>query len=543
MINAVIYVFLYNNLTIILNKLYYSKYNTINNKLLSENNEYYNSMIQLNTFTLFVYLIIFIKHVIQYYKLNPDIRYNNDMNNKSFTLALIYINYVIYITFNNNITIYEYETLRHVMWLFATPLMIQMYSNANNIDVSETKIHYNIIPIIINILIYPYKNTKLYFFSLGICYCLLYKFMKRLYINRNYKFSNIYLLIWFIFCIIHVGDVTNIMNKNAVNYYYLCSDVIGKVLTSIIINDFNEREYTIKDNVDLQTVNFISYMLNQLKNYQIENKYLTNYCQTYIQHLNKQMSRTIPENNDFLKKDLLQKILPLGFDKDYIDNINKERGLHLDLNNQKTMTQINKSSKEFNMICILFTDIVNYTELAKKCDENIIFTLLNTIYVKFDTIIKKYQHLQKVETIGDAYMVVGDIFRNDNNHKVVIKEIILLAMEFVKEIKNIETPDNETLSIRIGINMGNVSIGILGYEIPRLCVVGNAVNVAARLQSTAEVDTIQMSRHIYEKLDEIDFDEKFEIISKENIFLKNIGSVTTYNIPPPSHIVTKNKKV
>jgi len=333
------------------------------------------------------------------------------------------------------------------------------------------------------------------------------------------------------------------MNKNAVNYYYLCSDVIGKVLTSIIINDFNEREYTIKDNVDLQTVNFISYMLNQLKNYQIENKYLTNYCQTYIQHLNKQMSRTIPENNDFLKKDLLQKILPLGFDKDYIDNINKERGLHLDLNNQKTMTQINKSSKEFNMICILFTDIVNYTELAKKCDENIIFTLLNTIYVKFDTIIKKYQHLQKVETIGDAYMVVGDIFRNDNNHKVVIKEIILLAMEFVKEIKNIETPDNETLSIRIGINMGNVSIGILGYEIPRLCVVGNAVNVAARLQSTAEVDTIQMSRHIYEKLDEIDFDEKFEIISKENIFLKNIGSVTTYNTPPPSHIVTKNKKV
>ena len=78
--------------------------------------------------------------------------------------------------------------------------------------------------------------------------------------------------------------------------------------------------------------------------------------------------------------------------------------------------------------------------------------------------------------------------------------------------------------------MGSVSIGILGTEIPRLCVVGNAVNVSSRLQSTADPNSIQMSRHIYEQLAEIDFDVKFEIIKKENIFLKNIGSVTTYNI-------------
>jgi class 3 adenylate cyclase len=78
--------------------------------------------------------------------------------------------------------------------------------------------------------------------------------------------------------------------------------------------------------------------------------------------------------------------------------------------------------------------------------------------------------------------------------------------------------------------MGNVSIGILGNEIPRLCVVGNAVNVTSRLQSTADIDSIQMSRHIYEQLNEIDFDIKLEIIKKENVFLKNIGSVTTYTI-------------
>jgi guanylate cyclase len=112
----------------------------------------------------------------------------------------------------------------------------------------------------------------------------------------------------------------------------------------------------------------------------------------------------------------------------------------------------------------------------------------------------------------------------------VIKEILLFAFEILNEIKTIKTPDNEPLLIRIGINMGNVSIGILGIELPRLCVVGNAVNMAARLQSTADVDTIQLSTHIYEQLEEIEFDIEFEITKKENVFLKNMGSITSYNI-------------
>ena len=86
------------------------------------------------------------------------------------------------------------------------------------------------------------------------------------------------------------------------------------------------------------------------------------------------------------------------------------------------------------------------------------------------------------------------------------------------------------LCIRIGINMGSVNIGILGNEIPRLCVVGNAVNVASRLQSTADKDTIQISNDIYEQIEENNFGMNIEFIKKENVFLKSIGSITTYNI-------------
>jgi class 3 adenylate cyclase len=309
--------------------------------------------------------------------------------------------------------------------------------------------------------------------------------------------------------------------------FFLLADIISKITINIIINEYNEREVMQVNNMDLQSIQFVSYMIKNIKVYKNDNVITTSRCSDFIDYTTKCFLLKIPENKTILEQELLKKILPLGFDKEYYRYENENENANVNSN-----ANSNANAKQFTMISILFTDIVNYTELAKKYDDKIIFDLLNDVYNKFDNIIKKYSHLQKIETIGDAYMVVGDIYRDTFNHKIVIKEIILFALELIKEIKLIKTPDKLPLSIRIGINMGQVSIGILGSEIPRLCVVGNAVNVAARLQSTADPNTIQMSRHIYEQIDELDFDMKFETKFKENVFLKNIGSVNTYNIHP-----------
>lgn len=302
--------------------------------------------------------------------------------------------------------------------------------------------------------------------------------------------------------------------------------MISKITINIVINNYIEKEFVIKNNIDLQTIQFISYILKNVKEYEINNIYKTQPTIDFINNIKKNFKDIIPEDKTIFGKELLKKILPFNFDKEYIEkNVNLNVIEDVNINTNKS-TNI----KSFNMICILFTDIVNYTELAKRYDDKIIFNLLSSIYTLFDNIIKQYSHLQKIETIGDAYMVVGDIFRTNDNHLIVIKEIITFAINILKEIKTVKTPDNIPLSIRIGINIGNVSIGILGNEIPRLCVVGNSVNIASRLQSTAEIDSIQFSRHIYEKIEDINFDNPFEIIKKENVFLKNIGSVTTYNI-------------
>ena len=513
MFNSCLYVFVYCNAENILNKLYFSHFDiyNINNELITSNQNFNYSMKQLNIFVLCVYILFILNNFLYY----------NSVNKYSIALALVYIKYTLNIMLNDNITINEYEISRNIMWLFATPLMMQIFCDINNLDLKHVNIHLNIIPNIINVLIYPYKNTYYYYYFLYVNYFLLYFFMKKLYYNKEYVFARIYLFIWSIFIGIHIVEILNVKDKYSINLYYLSADVVSKVATSMIVNDYNSREINIKKSVDLQTINFIAYMMDSLKQYTNDNTLLSKPCDNYIKNIKKHFLLGIPENKDFLKKELLQKLLPFDFDIQYIENTIID-----------STSDVNVNTKQYNMICILFTDIVNYTELAKQYNDKTIFQLLNKIYNKFDNIKKKYAHLQKVETIGDAYMIVGDIFRKQNNHKIVIKEIILIAIEFIKEIKTIKTPDNIPLSIRIGINMGNVSIGILGNEIPRLCVVGNAVNVAARLQSTADIDTIQMSRHIYEQLEEIDFNINLDIKTKENVFLKNIGSVITYNIRP-----------
>jgi hypothetical protein len=347
--------------------------------------------------------------------------------------------------------------------------------------------------------------------------------MKTLYTKQQLLFTNVYFFIWSIFTFINIIDAIGVTDKYNINLYFSFADMISKMMSCIIINDFNERELMLVKNMDLQSVQFVSYMVKHIKKYSIDNANITKQCTQFIDYTTQRFLCKIPDDKTPLEQELLRKILPLNLEKEYLLNENSN-------------TQIDANSKHFNMICVLFTDIVNYTELAKKYDDKTIFQLLYSIYIRFDDIIKKYPHLQKIETIGDAYMVVGDIYRNTNNHKQVIKEIILFALDIVSEIKNVKTPDKIPLQLRVGINMGNVSIGILGNEIPRLCVVGNAVNVAARLQATADIDTIQFSHHIYEKLEDInfgiDFGINFEIITKEYVFLKNIGSVTTYSISP-----------
>ena len=519
MIFVFLYYLIYVNTYLVLNKLYsiYFLPIPIENEYIHGNIHFYYSIVHMSSFILFIYFVYSIKNIVNYKLVNKN----------SVGLSFIYIQYIMNVLCSTNMTLFQYELNRNIMWLFATPLMIRIYCDINDMKLIDTKIQYHIIPVAINIFVHPYKHCMIYYWFMSGSVVSFYFFMKNLYTKRELLFTTIYLFIWGMFMFLTIIESLQMIDPYTMNIYYTYADMIGKITTNIIINDYTEKEYLKSLNMDLQTIQFISYLLKHIKHYETDNIIKTPYNIEFIESIKYQFIKRIPEDKTALEQELLKKILPLNLHKEYLSNTAANSNSATILN-----TKTNTKSKSFNMICILFTDIVNYTELANKYNDTIIFTLLSSIYTLFDTIIKQFPHLQKIETIGDAYMVVGDIFKTSSNHLSVIKEIIEFALTIVRQVKTIQTPDNIPLCIRIGIHMGNVSVGILGNEIPRLCVVGNAVNVASRLQSTAEVDTIQFSKHIHEHFEEITFKDSFEIVKKENVFLKNLGSITTYNIPP-----------
>jgi class 3 adenylate cyclase len=441
----------------------------------------------------------------------------NDKN--CVALSFIYMKHLIDILFSKNYTIIEYELDRGIMWVFTTPLMLKMYCNANDLSLWDINIHYHLISIVPHIFLVPFKNQPIYIFSTIILSIFSLFFLKSLYKYKQMPFTNLYILIWIVFILINLLDITQLFSMEFIQSLYNLADTLCKFICNVVISNYNEQEIIVRKNIDLQSVKFVSNLIKSINDFEKNNNKVTPFCNNLIKYYKKNLINKIPKTTEKLKLELLKKILPFNLDGDYTSITNKATG--------------NGANKEFNFICIMFMDIVNYTELANRYKNgDTIFKLLDNVYNHFDNIIKKYSHLQKIETIGDAYMVVGDIYRNELNHKIVIEEIILLSLEFIKEIKTINTPDKIPLCIRIGINIGNINIGILGNEIPRLCVVGNAVNIASRLQSTADTDTIQMSRHVYEHIEEIDFGINIVYNIKENVFLKNIGIITTYNIIP-----------
>jgi class 3 adenylate cyclase len=429
-----------------------------------------------------------------------------------YSLSFIYIKYVMdNIVDNNIIGMYQYEFRRTVMWLFTTPLILKLYCDMNNLTLIDVNAQYHIASNALHIILYPFRKT--YYNSYIILSLSLseFYFIYKLLDFKYQRYTKFVVFVWALFSFLSIIELMNIFDAHNIQVCYLLSDMIAKLTTILIVNDFEEQIYHIKTNVDLQAINLLTNIKKSMKQFETMNN-ITPKCKMTMNIIDNRLTSFIPADTTSLKLELLKKILPLDLEDKYL-----------------TQT---KEYKPYDFICVLFTDIVSYTELAKRYDADVIYKLLNDVYTRFDNIVIRYANLQKIETIGDAYMVVSDIYTNDQTSNV--KNMLLFAFDILKEIKNIPTPDNKPLQLRVGINLGKVVVGILGIEIPRLCVIGNTVNVANRLQTSTDPDTIQISTHVYEIIKDINInDMNLNFEKKNDIFLKNLGSRTTYVITPP----------
>jgi class 3 adenylate cyclase len=176
-------------------------------------------------------------------------------------------------------------------------------------------------------------------------------------------------------------------------------------------------------------------------------------------------------------------------------------------------------AEHFDDVTILFADIVGFTPLSARLKPIDLVNLLNHIFSQFDQLAQQYG-LEKIKTIGDAYMVVGGLPVSKENHAEAIAQ---MALDMQQAILQFQAKTHESFQIRIGINTGSVIAGVIGINKFIYDLWGDAVNVASRMESSGVPGRIQVTAQTYERLR-----DQFEFEERGAIAVKGKGKMTTY---------------
>lgn len=175
----------------------------------------------------------------------------------------------------------------------------------------------------------------------------------------------------------------------------------------------------------------------------------------------------------------------------------------------------------FSDATILFADIVGFTELSSNIPAADVVAILNTIFSEFDDLAERHQ-LEKIKTIGDAYMVVGGlpIEYPAQDHVAAIAD---MALDMRQAMDLFSQYYGRRLRLRIGINTGPVVAGVIGRKKFIYDLWGDAVNLASRMESQGEPDCIQVTHTVYERLC-----DRYHLQERGLVAIKGKGNMMTY---------------
>ncbi|WMI67343.1 adenylate/guanylate cyclase domain-containing protein [Mangrovimonas sp. YM274] len=179
------------------------------------------------------------------------------------------------------------------------------------------------------------------------------------------------------------------------------------------------------------------------------------------------------------------------------------------------------TSHRFDSVTVLFTDFVGFTKYSEGLSPEALVETVDFYFSKFDEIIEQYG-LEKIKTIGDAYMCVGGLpFEIEDHAKKIVKAAIEIVT-FVEEISDNQQTERN-FSIRVGIHTGSVVAGVVGSKKFAYDVWGDTVNIAARMETNSEEGKINISASTHNLIQ-----DEFECEYRGEIDVKNKGMMKMY---------------
>lgn len=179
-------------------------------------------------------------------------------------------------------------------------------------------------------------------------------------------------------------------------------------------------------------------------------------------------------------------------------------------------------ARKFNNTTVLFTDFINFTKISENMQPEELVSEIDYCFKAFDAIIEN-SGLEKIKTMGDAYLAVSGLPIEDANHAEKAIRTAFKISDWVKE----HNKKMGKYEIRIGLNSGSVIAGIIGNKKFAYDIWGDTVNTASRMESSRESGKVNISKSTYELVKDIhDFD--FEYRGKINV--KGKGDVDMYSV-------------